>query len=407
MEAGRYTLVIITLLVCGLLLVSPAPSHEEVGETASTEELVEEVAVSGASTEEEVSEESVEETTVSEVSAEEEAAETVEEEATADAAEETAAETRESILSKEKALALARFIDKKARGLKAVLDKDMETAEEHFEEAGEIATENEDWENTLDAGYSLSAIGETESAKKLFDAAKSLTAKARDWRSMLAVGYAYATLPAEEDAADDAVEVMQSAEEAASEEENWRGLLEIGTGFREVKSADLAKAAYDKASHLLEQVRDSEGLKMLARGYEDLGEESRAREITALAEEAEKEEAAMGGGKKIRKRKERKEPPGDWSPTGKSLADSPKISDTSRKILAGKAEGKMREAHEKALMDAEAEREYTYEFRRYYFGPPGRFPYRRWDTGTDFDVNTWAAREFDRYVVKDGLYVLK
>ncbi len=388
MVSGCYTLVIVGLLVCGLLIIPLAVSQDKEAETVATEETVEEP-------------------TVSEISTGEETAVTIEDEASADVTEETATETEESVSAKEKARAIARFIDKKARGLKAVLDKDMETAEEHFEEAGEIAAENEDWENTLDAGYSLSAIGETRSAKKLFDTAKSLTAKARDWRSMLAVGYAYATLPAEEEAADDAVEVMQSAEEVASEEENWRGLLEIGGGFKELRSGDLAKAAYDKASHLLEQVRDSEGLKMLARGYEELGEVSRAREITVLAEEAEKEEAAMGGGKKIRKRKVRKEPPGGWSPTGKSLADSPKISDTSRGILAGKAEGKMMEAHEKALMDAEAEREYSYEFREYYFGPGGDFGYRRWDTRTDFDVNTWAAQEFDNYVIRDGAYVLR
>ena len=390
MVSGCYTLVIVGLLVCGLLIIPLAVSQDKEAETVATEETVPRMRG-----------------TVSEVSTEEETAVTIEDEASADVTEETATGTEESVSSREKARAIARFIDRKARGLKAVLDKDMDTAEEHFEEAGEIAAENEDWENTLDAGYSLSAIGETRSAKKLFDAAKSLTAKARDWRSMLAVGYAYATLPAEEEAADDAVEVMQTAEEVASEQENWRGLLEIGSGFKELKSAKLAKATYEKALHLLEEVRDSEGLKMLARGYEELGEVSRAREITVLAEEAEKEEAAMGGGKKIRKRKVRKEPPGDWSPTGKSLADSPKISDTSRGILAGKAEGKMMEAHEKALMDAEAEREYSYEFREYYFGPGGDFGYRRWDTRTDFDVNTWAAQEFDNYVIRDGAYVLR
>ncbi len=381
-----FIVAVIGFMLFGLLMIPPALSQdEEKGETAETEKAV------------------------AETTQEEEAATTVEEPVDEEVAEEEAAEeaVAETAASKEKLKAMARFIDKKARGLKAVIDKDMEAAEEHLEEAGEIATENEDWESTLDAGYSLSTIGKTDSAKKLFDTAKSLTQKAQDWRSMLAVGYAYASLPPEQDAVDDAVEVMQDAEEIASEEDNWRALVEIGNGFKELKSAELAKATYAKALHLLEEVKDSEGLDMLARGYDELGDKVKAAEVEMMAGEARKEEAAMGGGGKIRKKKVRKAPPSGWSPTGKSLAEPPEISDTSRKILADKAKGKMMEAHEKSLMDAEAEREYSYRFKHYYFGPGERFRYRRWDVKTDFDVDAWAAHELDSYILEDGVYILK
>ncbi len=350
------------------------------------------------------------------------------------------------VSSKEKLKGMARFMDRQARGFKAILEKDIETAEENFTEAGEVAAAEESWEGTLEAGYSLSSIGKTESARKLFDTAKSLTNKAKDWRSMLAVAYAYASLPEDEDAGEDAVELMAEAEEAAASQKNWRALLEIGTGFSqmktaelakstyekalvllkeaeksasdegdwpalvdigngfaELKSAKLAKATYAKALHLLEKARDSEGLEQLARGYEEIGEEEKAEEVAALAEEVKKEEAASG--KKVRRKRVHKDPPAGWSPTGKSLAEPDKISDESRRILAAKAEAKLADAGELALMDAEAQRDYSYRFRSYYLTSPN-FGYRRWGGGGRFDVNGWAAGQFGRYEMVNGFYVL-
>lgn len=392
--------------------------------------------------------------------------------------------------SKEKLMAMAAFIDKKGRGLKAILDNDMKTAEKNFEEAGEIAVKNENIEATLDAGYSLSTIGNTESARKLFDTAKAIAQEAKDWREMLAVGYAYASLPEDENSATDAVAVVQEAEKTAESEKSWRALIEIadafthlksvdlakntydkavnflkedlanaekeqnwlalieiskafthlksfelaksttlkateilkqqekgaeksgdwlsllqiGQGYVQLKSAELAKATYDKALGLLEKVKDTDGLEILAKGYEEIGAKDKAVEVAALLNETKKQETTATT-KKIRRKKERKEPPAGWSPIGKSLAEAPEISNTSRQILADKAQTKMALANEKALMEIESEKEQTYKFKHFYFG--NRFPYRRWDIGNDkFDVNGWAAEQMKMYKMQGGMYVI-
>ncbi len=303
--------------------------------------------------------------------------------------------------------ALALADDAEARGFVAAKENDKETAVEWFEKAGEHAEKGKDWKGTLDVGYALSTLGETLKAKGYFDKAKELTAKLKDWRAILAVGYAYASLPEEMNTADAASETMTDAKDIAEKENNWRALIEVGNGFLTLKAKQIAKQSYDKALALVDSFKDGEGYAMLADRYKAVDEPEKAAELTKLAQ-------AYGPPVspepvKSTTKKEKPAPPPGWSPYGKSLAEPPRIDETSKRILGEKATQKVLDATQLAIerkrLQIEREKAKIYKYcpyYHYYFDP---FEWRVWGRDIEFDVNGWAIHHLKNYRLEDDLYI--
>jgi len=293
--------------------------------------------------------------------------------------------------------------DAQARGYQAATEKNTEAAAGWFTKAAEYADRVASWEGLMDAALALSSIGETDASKAALDRANALSTRFNDWRTSLAMGHAYASLPDEAEADDDAEAAIDEAKALAEKLDSWRAMVEVGTAYAGLKleeAQEYATDAYDAALKIATEVKDAEGVEVVAMRLEEIGEEAKAAEAREIVKQ-------LPPKPKTEKGSDRPPPPPGWSPTGKSLAEPHEISEESKAILADRAARKHIEATAKALDqgDVDGQTIYVYHYRRYWASHPDLFLHRIWDHPGDFDTTSWAQHHFGQYRFVNGLYV--
>ena len=146
---------------------------------------------------------------------------------------------------------------------------------------------------------------------------------------------------------------------------------------------------------------------MVIYGEMQKAEEYEKKAIAATPDEeiaAIKAEAAAQPKKKVRHKGS--PPPPGWSPVGDSLAKPKEIDPASAAMLADRAQMKLDAAEERILFDKyEKSYQENNKYRSYYFSNMGHYPYRVWDKHHHFNLNNWANKMLNGFVMVDGVYI--